>query len=967
MISVADTELGWGSADAAHSHRGESADARGELIRLEARLSAHFADLRIARSSSLPIFAIEHGLSPGEIDLLQSSVRRIVRDRGSFRTFPLPLLVYATEVGYGYDGGEYWQTFSAETPGWAEHGNRVALRDHFVRFARDKGGFRPSGPWAQTFSIISWPISHAVLPRVYQRQLAQLLYELRARLTRDLLADPVQLGRFIAANAWDASERFQQQASNHLVVGQVAQSLLVAGLPEEETGLLESTVQRITADLSQERDAKKWLQAAQRQSQTAFATDQRSAVRRGDRVDSSGDVVPDPSLRLRNRSGDWRLIVELPDFRPMAESQPDLLDALTTKRVRVAGVQAPLARRTLLFGGASCELIDEVPFSQNLLSFDGTDDPDNALLSPYCRLGAGPLLFRVHEDEGVLVRGLQTRPGGRYLLLSEERLEVQGIGWAAPSDEVAGLFVVDMLLPGELVPADLDHLSSLGLSARTTVRLEPAGLANFGWDGESVATWPENQEVLFSVFSDRRLSSLIVSLGTDAVRLIVDGEHTFFSLGRLPVGSSEARVEAFEAGNAAAIATTTFHVSIKPPQRRSLSGSQREALALEFTPPTPRFVEIQNGETSMAIVGPSDIRVDAQVELRRRNTSKPLAVISRRLVLPVPDQAGRAFLATVLRDEGIGRQFERADVIEVSVRHPELGVVSSTLEREFVPLRWILTASQDEIVADLVDNVDIRQPVVSFYSAQAPDIRTDLAYQPDLSIKIVGAGLLVAQIDDLLAAIVVTPSRLSTLADLGGHGSEARVSQVRMTTSRLRELVEIESMWQVATKPRFDAALTSRRVRRAIAAEIGASIGGREWAQVEHEHRDRGSCPTVRVNTALGTSQNAQRVRNALHQRLPHPEAVALADLVRTFGTVCSMAVTSRQTEMAGLSKFCLQLASAPFTLVRLPLEDFNAMALAVIENPVLFRLARSLVFLVDEASEAEFGSDAPYAGFDWR
>ena len=966
MVRVADAEVGSGRADRANTGSGDSSEAWGELSRLEARLSTHFADLRASRSPTVPIFAIEHGLSSGEIDLLQSAVRRAVLDRRSFRSVPLPLLVYATEVGYGYDGGEYWQTFSAETPGWAEHGNRSALRDHFARFARDQGGFRPTGPWARTFSIISWPISHAMLPRVYQRQLAQLLFELRTRLTRELVADPVRLGQFIAANAWDASERFQQQAANHAVIGQVARSLLVADLPEEETGLLESTVERITADLSQERDAKRWLQAAQRQSQTAFATGQKSSARRSERV-GEVDLALDPTLILRNRSGEWRLTVGLPDFRPLAETQPDLLDALATKRVRVAGVQAPLARRTLLFAGASCELIEEVPFSQSLLSFERPDDSDNALLSPYCRLGEGPLLFRVHEDEGVLVKARQTRPGGHYLLLSTDPLEVNGIGWAATGDKVADLFVVDMLLPGEMTPPDLNHLSRLGLSAHTRVRLEPAGLANFGWDGENVATWPEHQEVAFAVSSDRRLSSLIISVGTDAFRLGVDGERTLFSLGRPPVGNSEVRVEAFEADNQAAIATTTFHVSIKSAQRRSLSGSQREALSLEFTPPTPRFVEIQNGETSVAIIGPSGIRVDARVELRQRNSSNPLASISRRLVLPVSEQAGRSFIGAALRDEEMGRQFERADVIEVSARHPELGLVSSTLDREFVPLRWIVTPSQDEIFADLVDNVDNRLPVVGFYSAQAPDTRISLPYQPGESIRIDEPGLLVAQIDDLLAAIVVTPSRLLTFADLGGHGANARVSQERATASRLRELVGIASIWQVATKPRFDATLTSRRVRRAIAAEIGASVGGRDWAHVEHEHRDRGHCPAARVTAALGTSRNAQRARDALHQRLPRPAAVELTDLVRTFAAVCSMVVTTRQIETIGLSAFCLQLASAPSTLTSLPRDDFEAMALKVIENPILLRLARSLIFLINEESEADFESDAPYEGLDWR
>ena len=84
-------------------------------------------------------------------------------------------MVYAAELGYRYSGDEYWQTFEAQTPGWAQSANRECIRSVFEKFSDTFGGARPSGAWANWFSIISWPVTHAVLPADLQRQFARLL------------------------------------------------------------------------------------------------------------------------------------------------------------------------------------------------------------------------------------------------------------------------------------------------------------------------------------------------------------------------------------------------------------------------------------------------------------------------------------------------------------------------------------------------------------------------------------------------------------------------------------------------------------------------------------------------------------------------------------------------------------------------------------------------------------------------
>ena len=147
------------------------------------------------------------------------------------RDHALAWIVYSAELGYRYSGDEYWQTFERETPGWSLNGDRYRIRDFYHQFQRGFGGAEPSGAWAKQFSIICWPITHAILPKDLQRQLARTLYESRHFLSGDVLGSPESLGDLIAARSWNATSRFQNLAEETRLVGQIAAALLFQGRP----------------------------------------------------------------------------------------------------------------------------------------------------------------------------------------------------------------------------------------------------------------------------------------------------------------------------------------------------------------------------------------------------------------------------------------------------------------------------------------------------------------------------------------------------------------------------------------------------------------------------------------------------------------------------------------------------------------------------------------------------------------
>jgi hypothetical protein len=164
-------------------------------------LEGHFSSLAARRAASgLPLFALEHGL--GSADLEDIRTQLLARLRSGARLYPhwLVWAVYATERGYHYAGDEYWRSFEEHTPSWDSR-DRYKLIPWFTKFQESYHGVVPTGPWAGHFRIIAWPITHAVLPRYLQTQLARTLYDLRYLLAGISHRDPAAIGHMLALRA----------------------------------------------------------------------------------------------------------------------------------------------------------------------------------------------------------------------------------------------------------------------------------------------------------------------------------------------------------------------------------------------------------------------------------------------------------------------------------------------------------------------------------------------------------------------------------------------------------------------------------------------------------------------------------------------------------------------------------------------------------------------------------------------
>src|SRR6185295_2143280 len=134
------------------------------------RLEKHFAELAATRAASgYPLFALEHNLTKSDLKEVGQLLHTRLANGLHLDPHWLVWVVYAAEVGYDYEGDEYWGSYEERTPHWRE-ADRSQLRDWFYKFKATYHGVEPSGPWAERFSIIAWPITHAILPRYLQLQ-----------------------------------------------------------------------------------------------------------------------------------------------------------------------------------------------------------------------------------------------------------------------------------------------------------------------------------------------------------------------------------------------------------------------------------------------------------------------------------------------------------------------------------------------------------------------------------------------------------------------------------------------------------------------------------------------------------------------------------------------------------------------------------------------------------------------------
>lgn len=924
-------------------------------------LDAHFTALRTARDSFSPgssVFALEHGLDLNkQLPRLKEAVRAAVASSRLPAQPWLPLVVYAAEIGYGYEGDEYWPVFEAETPGWERRGSagREHIRNRYELFATTYGGARPSGAWARWFKNIAWPITHAVLPADLQRHLARLLSDYRHEFTAELLDDHDALGERIAACSGGTSSRFQKFAENTSLLGLVAGSLLLGD--EDETPLLSADVlRRIVADLSRERQAGAWLRNAKR---TAVQ------VRRKGLLGRSAEAPPKSSeptrrgvrleltLSLRQSHDGWTVYVAVPSFEPLTRQSPSIRGEVERLPCSIDGVPGFRARGSLMYQQGPLPLTTMPPPMLSPVAVDGASELLSQLLVDHCRISAEPWLFRIREAGlATHVRTNRVRPGRDYILLQRQAPLVGGLVGATVIDLITqGVSGLRFSVPDEVDDAFLDAVRQMGLGLVSEVAVWPAGLTPSSWDGEGHAAWPAGDSPILGVRSQRQVAKCVVSTSENVIQFRwPDAEDkAFVQLSDLEIGTHQVEVVLMDADEPPqTVAQGQIMVRILEPVDSTTTASARQGIQTWVHPARPTLEELWSGAAALVVAGPHGEKAHFEMRLMTRGGRKTLARTPFSSAMPVSEDRWHELLRAVQGDSRLASEVGRAEEIVVVVSNPVLGRAEIRAERPFEPLRWSTGYDRDGPYARLIDHMGSDDLEIRYSEVTAPAELVLVRDGDGGEIRVEDGALVIACADDIQTAVVLPPHISGGLDSLSKLSVRPSLQTGNRSAASVCRMIELARLWTRCAVPADQyAARLQAQVNDAIVARTSGMIAGGRWWEVELDALNGRSMSRERLLKALGRSSDEREAASELIDAAVHVGATPDERTVE-FAQSLNAHGWRAETEFADP---ILRLGTVPGSIDLTDALSTRAID-AVIHRPALVRLARCFALAIHDSDQ---------------
>lgn len=928
------------------------------------RLEGHFTQLAAARSKSdFPLFALEHGLT--ENDFEEIGTLLCSRLAAGFRLEPhwLVWVVYATELGYDYDGDEYWRSFEERTPQWRERGSRDQLRTWFFKFQVTYHGVKPSGPWADWFTIIAWPITHAILPKYLQWQFAKTLYDLRYRLTLIETLSPGTVGQLLAANAWEASSRFQEFLQQEELAGRIVLGLLSGRKVEGQSPIYPPTLQRLVADLEQVQSAREWLKETRR-----FVADRLKGAGRspggtptGREVQYPGgkDDIPAapgirPALMLR-RSGTsaWSVVIDIPSFGGVARLYPELRPFLNSTRCKITGAGDTWLPTGWLLSYAQRRVLKSWPGAGvPLVKFERPNRILDHLIDSETRLSAGPIwLCRIGED-GLAreITGRIVRPRGKYILLSKAALPYGHPLLAACGLDCDGISAGVLSIPDHLSSNNMNWLQQLGLQVARTMRIWPAGLAGRGWDGEGHSEWLTTESPCFGIVHDHPLDAYSLRLNNGAETLIEAGSvgvPVFVKIPPLPTGRHVLSVKARRGGHASAIPSSPLAegvvtLEVREPEPWIPGTTSHAGLAISLDPHDPSLDTFWEGNVGVSILGPEGHSVTCAISLATANGTELLSEQIGTFDLPVAAGEWLKKFSEFVNDEGRAGTYLEAASGRFLIRGDELGEYALRLERDVKPVRWICRSIHRVMTVRLIDDTGRDDAAISrFFSLRRPAKPMKLNTEAVLAGYKVEppGGLFEAKNGEFLDTIVVSTPKIED--GLQGLIIEPDLHDLDGGTIQVLHILDLLRLWSEARHAGPLVGMRRSRIIERLIKRLYFHLCGYRWAAAEDAYlsNPRSASALQRLQRSVGGSPGFSVVLTRDYERMEAGTNLGVqwyAEVAARY-QICSD---------EGLCEFAIQLASSPHLLLRLPNPILDPFLREIDEKSALLRGARLLALL---------------------
>lgn len=939
------------------------------------RLHENFESLRDDRerhTPGRPVFALEHNLDlDSDLPELMGAVRSSIASSTPLsRSHWLPTIVYAAEIGYDYQGESYWPGFESQTPCWTQLGNvgRDYIRQKFRDFADTYGGAKPSGRWAEWFTIIAWPITHAVLPVYLQRQLARLLYDYRYVLTAELLQDHKELGTRLASHSHNSSDRFRNFAQNSSLLGLVAASLLLED--EEESDLLKSsTLRRIVGDLRRERQAGEWLRSAQRRATTVRRGFLRAkhdwrrlhGLTSSDLLQSSQQEL---ELSVRRTARTWTVYVTIPSHQSLARQFPEFRRELQRIRYRLDGVTKPRVqpRGALMYERGPFPLARFPVQGASVLDPEGATATLRQLLVDSCRVPRGPWLFHLREaNYGTEIRTKQVRPGHRYLIMNSTMTQIES-SWCVPvALSTVGAQAHELNVPDNVNASMIQELSTLGVGVISDARVWPAGLVPARWDGAGRAAWRLGDTPVIGLQTNRAASTCRVTIAESHIDLPwPEGDDIIFlKLVDLNIGTHLVKLAIYSNGLEKLIAEGRIEVRIMEPADSLVDSRARQGLRVMSHPAQPTFSDIWTGDAAIVVDGPPGERVSFKIHLLKNRSRDDVVLTPFSSKLPVNDERWRALWNTAhgnwLANHGEAGLFTlsaEARELVVSVSNPKLGSVQVHTERPFAPLQWFQGSDGSGSFAKLVDLTDRRDIALDYYDVRSPCDRREPHVDEWGLVRSEHGGLVVASVSGYQTGIILPAHLSGSLQSLYRLSVRPSIRMGDRSRESIFQMAELARLWtRVGSVMDSYGFHQQSIVNDTIVTELSRVIcGDRWWRLIESQIRN-GIRPTYyQLLTAAGDTPKEEDLALRLQELATSVSPDPFERSIR-FSEVLGLNLQSLD-----IVSNIVRLATAPGALSADQTVTKNAVDL-VLAVPSVFRLARGFV-----AAIANYGDVQPFS-----
>lgn len=820
------------------------------------------------RARGLPVFALEHGLDANERRGLAEQLNTSLAKGERTSKYWLLWVVYSAEQGYEYDGDEFWETFEKRTPRWRQHFYRRSLRTWFGKFHALFEGFNPTGPWASWFSIIACPITHALLPRDLQLQLARALYTWRHALAKRIDSPPAELGHFLATVSDDASSRFRNFLQQEEIVGRIVIALLGGMTEDVERFIHPSTLERIVTDLQKAGSGRAWLQDARKVVERVrlhgtSSIHQATIVAGADRREPAPqETKPEirPALTLRRRSADeWTPVVELPSLRPLTDISSNLSKFLRQNRCRVAGSPGALPAGWLLQNDQRRVLSFWPPSNEPVLKFDKEQPILEHLLRVDGCITPGPVwLFRVGSDG--LAREIISRvvrPGSRYIYVSSDPIAATSLGEAVRIT-AKGVSALALDLPVVLAPEQVDALRALRLGIAKNVRLAPVGLDARRWDGEGFAEWMEGETPCVSLLADFAVESYCVRLDAELLHVDVNGrsDPILLRFPHLSAGLHALTVDVRPVEKTGLVISGLLQISMRHARPWIAGTAAHTGLVTTIEPEQPTLDDLWEGDVKLQVFGPADHRVRMSIDLLDTAGAKLGSEPIADLPLPVTVERWERALSTFLSKEQDPWAFLRAASGRLVVEGDQLGVHEIALQRNVAPVRWVWHKTVHGTTLRLVDDHEGGDlPAVTFYPFSHParpkPISLEHAVEGFLPEN--EGGLCVASCGEIEQALIV--SMPAVVGGLQGLLVQPSLANLPYSASMMPQIADLVSLWSRAKLLGPLAGSRRDRVATTLRDAMRELVCGGKWIQTEKEYANsrRGMADLRRFASATGT------------------------------------------------------------------------------------------------------------------